>query len=249
MLRWFYCIECEIFVNFSSFQKLWITCCIFLDALRYYIRMHKLQESILQIADKKNLGTMTLREIGELIGEKFPQKVKHHLSQLEKKGLLKIDKRRGIIEKASGGRIEGTKLLSIPILGTANCGPATFYAEHNYQGYLKMSASLLKRKQDIYAIKADGVSMNRASIAGNAIDDGDFLIVDSSYTAPVDGDVIVSVFDDVANVKRFRKDRDNNRVVLMSESSVEFPPIFIHEEEPFHVAGIVVQVVKKPRFD
>ena len=211
--------------------------------------MHYIQESILRVADKKNLGVMTLREIGELVGEKFPQKIKHHLLQLEKKGLLKVDKRRGVIEKASGGRIEGTKLLSIPILGTANCGPATFFAEPNYQGYLKISASLLKRKQDIYAVRADGVSMNRASVAGASIDDGDYLIVDSAHTDPQDGEIIVSVFDDVANVKRFRRDEANNRVVLISESSVDFPPIFIHEDEPFHVAGKVVQVIKKPRFD
>jgi repressor LexA len=211
--------------------------------------MHHIQESILQCADKKNLGAMTLREIGELIGEKYPQKVKHHLLQLTKKGLLKIDKKRGIIEKASGGRIEGTKLLSIPILGTANCGPATFFAEPNYQGYLKISASLLKRKQNIYAVKADGISMNRAMVAGATIDDGDYLIVDSSATNPEDGEIIVSVFDDIANVKRFRHDKTNNRVALLSESTIDFPPIFIHEDEPFHVAGKVVQVIKKPSFD
>ncbi len=211
--------------------------------------MHKIQESLLLLADKKNLGVMTLREMGELVGERFPQKIKHHLTQLEKKGLLKIDKRRGIIEKAVGGKIEGTQLISIPILGTANCGPATFFAEQNYQGYLKISSSLLKRKQNVYAIKADGISMNRANIAGNAIDDGDYLIVDPSHTEPHDGEIIVSVFDDVANVKRFRHDKANDRVVLLSESSVDFPPIFIHENDPFQVAGKVVQVIKKPQFE
>src|ERR1700679_3939988 len=46
--------------------------------------MHPLQEKILALIDSHNLGQMTLREIGELVGERFPQKIKHHLVQLEK---------------------------------------------------------------------------------------------------------------------------------------------------------------------
>lgn len=210
--------------------------------------MHKIQEQLLQLVDKKNLGAMTLREIGELVNEKFPQKIKHHLDQLEKKGLIKIDKKKGSITKALGGKIQGTSLISVPILGTANCGPATFYTEGNFAGYLKLSSSFLKKKKDIYAVKADGISMNRATVDGNTIDDGDYLIIDSTQTAPEDRDIIVSVFDDVANVKRYRFDLENNRVVLLSESSADFPPIFIHEDDPFHVAGKVIQVIKKPTF-
>ena len=52
--------------------------------------MHKIQQNILKLSGEKNLGAMTLREIGEQIGEKYPQKIKHHLTQLEKKGFLKM---------------------------------------------------------------------------------------------------------------------------------------------------------------
>ena len=53
--------------------------------------MHKLQEKLLKLLEEKNVNGMTLREIGDLIGEKFPQKVKHHLIQLEKKGFISMD--------------------------------------------------------------------------------------------------------------------------------------------------------------
>ena len=46
--------------------------------------MHNIQEKILKLIDTRNLDGFTLREIGEKIGEKFPQKIKHHLDQLEK---------------------------------------------------------------------------------------------------------------------------------------------------------------------
>ena len=48
--------------------------------------MHDLQLKILKLLEKKEFDGLTLREIGKKIGEeKYPQKVKHHLLQLEKK--------------------------------------------------------------------------------------------------------------------------------------------------------------------
>ena len=47
--------------------------------------MHKIQEEILKLIRTKNINGLTLREIGDLIGEKFPQKIKHHIDQLQKK--------------------------------------------------------------------------------------------------------------------------------------------------------------------
>lgn len=209
--------------------------------------MHKIQQNLLKLSGEKNLGAMTLREIGAQIGERYPQKIKHHLSQLEKKGFLKISKVKGIIEKTKPGKIaDTTSLLSVPILGTANCGPATFYADSNYEGYLKVSSSLLNKKKDIYAIKASGLSMNQVEISGDSIEDGDYLIVDSSDKNPKNGDIVVSIFDNVANIKKFQWDKKNNRIVLTSESTKDFSPIFIHEDDDFSIAGKVVQVIKKP---
>ena len=72
----------------------------------------------------------------------------------------------------------------------------------------------------------------------------DYLIVDSRDRTPEDGDVVVSVFDDVANIKKFKWDKENNRILLMSESTQHFPPIIIHEDDEYHVMGKVVEVVK-----
>jgi SOS-response transcriptional repressor LexA len=136
----------------------------------------------------------------------------------------------------------------VPILGTANCGPATFYTETNYDGYLKVSSKLLDRKKDVYALRADGISMNKANVKGKNIEEGDYLIVNSADTTPADNDIVVSVFDDVANIKKFKWDQENNQVVLLSESTRDFPPIFIHEDDNYHIVGKVIQVIKKPSF-
>lgn len=213
--------------------------------------MHPIQKKILSISENKNIGEMTLREIAFAIGETHPQKVKHHMNQLEKKGLLKLDKVNKVVEKSKSGFIEEDNVVSIPILGTANCGPATFFANENFEGYLKVSPKLLPKKNDLYIIKASGNSMNKANIDGKAIDDGDYAVVDSTYKYPQDMDYVVAIIGEVANIKRFRLDRENQQIVLVSESSEEFDPIFIHPDDlaDFKISGKVVQIIKKPKFD
>ncbi|PJE64550.1 MAG: hypothetical protein COU90_01780 [Candidatus Ryanbacteria bacterium CG10_big_fil_rev_8_21_14_0_10_43_42] len=209
--------------------------------------MHILQEKILTLVNEKNISGMTLREIGSHIGEKYPQKVKHHLSQLEKKGLLKIDTHKKSIEKVSRGRIHNSPLVSVPIVGAANCGPATIFADENIEGYLKISSAILGRKKNIFAIKASGPSMNKASIAEKNIEDGDYLIIDPDAIVPQNGDVVLSIIDDTANIKRYYWDAENKQIVLVSDSTKDFPPIYIHPDDNFLINGKVVQVIKKPK--
>lgn len=199
---------------------------------------------------------MTLREIGALVGESSPQKVKHHMTQLQKKGLLKIDKAKGVVKKTmqewENALEGGSRILSIPILGAVNAGPAQIFAETNIEGFLKVSSALLnpapRDAQTFLALKVVGPSMNRATIAGKRIEDGDYVIVDIADRNVKDGDIVLSIIDGMANIKRFRFDKENGHVVLMSESTKDFPPIFIHETDNFMINGKVVQVIKKPRF-
>lgn len=210
--------------------------------------MHKIQENILKLLESKNLNGLTLREIGDFIDEKFPQKVKHHLDQLEKKGFIKIDKKNKTISKpiSLANKIHG--LISVPIVGSANCGPATIFANENIEGYLKISKNILNKCKNIFAIRAQGLSMNQTKINGKNIEDGDYLIIDSSDTTPSNGDIVLSVIDDMANIKKYLWDEDNNQVVLVSESTKDIPPIYIHEDDSFMINGKVIQVIKKPKF-
>lgn len=210
--------------------------------------MHQIQENIIEILQSKNLSGMTLREIGELVGEKFPQKIKHHLDQLVKRGLIKIDKTTKTISRAAAGAVKNTQLISIPIVGMANCGPATIFANENIEGYLRISKSILRKFKNIFAIRAQGISMNRAQVNGQTIEDGDYLLVDSEQTDPRNGDIVLSVIDDMANIKKYVWDEANNQIVLVSQSTKDIPPIYIHENDSFMINGKVIQVIKKPKF-
>jgi len=219
--------------------------------------MHEIQQKLLKLAKDKNLGQYTLREIGSFIGERSPQKVKHHLVQLEKKGLISINKMKGVIEKTQGGLIGGflknAKLLAIPILGSANAGPAQIFAETNIEGYLRVSNSLLEQRRavssrhQLFAIKVSGPSMNKAEINGKRIEDGDYVIIDGEDQSARNGDIVLSLIDGMANIKKYYIDKENNQILLMSDSTHDFPAIHIHENDDFAVNGKVIGVIKTPR--
>lgn len=218
--------------------------------------MHIIQEKLLELSKKENLAKLSLREMSKAIGmsNESPQKIKHHVLQLQKKGFIAIDRAKGIMERTTGepswakGLLEKTAcLFSIPIIGTANCGPATIFAEQNFQGFLRTSSKLIGRSKPngLYAIKTDGSSMNRAEINGKRIEDGDFVIIDKEDKNAKTGDVILAIIDDKATIKRFFDDRKNEQVVLKADSSFDYEPIYLHSDDDFFINGKVIGVIKK----
>ncbi|MDP2684475.1 MAG: S24 family peptidase [bacterium] len=208
--------------------------------------MHPTQKKILELSTVRNLGELKLREIGELANEPHPQKIKHHLKQLEKRGLLKIVKDKHLIENIKYVS-SNLKLRSIPIYGCANCGEAVIFGDEHLEGYLKVSQKLVKSNSEkLFAIKAVGDSMNRANIHGQSIEDGDYVLVDGSQNNPQDQSYVLSIIDGLANIKKFK--RNGDQIILASESGQDYPPIIIHKDDldSYMINGEVVQVIKKP---
>lgn len=245
-------MQCVKFVKFYICVENFLTIKVFftkIDILLLTITnsMHPIQEKLLKLLDQKNLSDMTLRDIGECIKEPLPQKIKHHLEQLEKKGFIKYDRKNKNISRTKTNSRIPSPFVSVPVIGVANCGPATIFANENIEGYLKISKNILNKCKNVFAIKAQGLSMNKSNINGMAIEDGDYLIIDSDYRTPRNGDVVLSVIDDMANIKKYIFDEENNQIVLVSQSTKDIPPIYIHEDDSFMVNGKVIQVIKKPK--
>lgn len=220
--------------------------------------MHSIQEKLLELSKKENLAQLSLRTMAKLIGlpQEPAQKIKHHLQQLQKKGFLSIDREKGTMERsstASGwarGLLENTtQLFSIPVIGTANCGPATIFAEQNFQGFLRVSSKLVGRSKPngLYAIKTDGSSMNRAKVNDRFIEDGDLVIVDSNNKTAKANDIVLAIIDDRATIKRFINDRENEQIVLKADSSFDYEPIYLHPDDNFSISGKIISVIKKPK--
>ena len=213
--------------------------------------MHPIQVKILNVIQAENLGPLSLRKLGSLVGESLPQKILHHLKQLENKGFIRYDKDSKSIELLKKSKPLPSNLITIPIKGAANCGEATALAEDRTEGYIQVSSGFLHNfNEGIFALKASGDSMDKANIDGKNIEDGDYVLVDSRYKDPKNNDYVVSIIDGMANIKKFSRDDKNQQVVLISESSKDYPPIFIglEEIENYLICGRVMNVIKKPIF-
>ncbi len=213
--------------------------------------MNEIQKRILNLFSNTDSIPLKLRAIGREIGVGHPQTVVYHLEQLEKQGFISIDKKNKKINrvplKSSGSDV--SMFVTIPVRGAANCGRACAFASDHIEGFLKISRGILGKivPKNTFALRAEGNSMNEADIDGRSIENGDFVLVDSTAKDPNDRDYVVSIIDDCANIKKFR--HENHQVMLYSESSQDFPPIFIHEDDKdsYWIAGKVVKVLKGPK--
>ena len=213
--------------------------------------MHQIQELILQLSYEKNVANMRLSELAKLTGVKHLQQIKHHRDMLAKKGLLSSlgsSSRQTIKEKILG---QVASLVSIPILGSANAGIASLYAEGKIEDYLRISSEKLPIpvKKTLYALKAIGDSMNKAQIGPLKlnVEAGDYVVADGSDSwQPKSGDYVISLISGLANIKKLKIDNKNKEVILLSESDKDHPPIIldINDQIDYLAQSKVLHVVK-----
>jgi SOS-response transcriptional repressor LexA len=212
--------------------------------------MNDTQVRILELTKTTDINTLGVRELARQLGV-HPQTAKYHREQLIKRGYVK---RSGVFKasRVDVGLLIGADLVTIPYLGAANCGPATRIAGAEPIGEISVSSRLLKRASSfdsLFAVKADGLSMNQAHLYGEVIDDGDFVIVDSGQV-PQKNDYVLATINGLANIKKFLPEYENDelsRITLVSESTEQYEPIFIHPEDQIEglIAGVALQVLKK----
>lgn len=207
--------------------------------------MHLIQRKILSFADKINLKRDGLRQIARLVGESHPFKISYHLKKLEEKGLIRVDWKTGEIKNTDYDKTPRGSFVAIPVLGEANCGNATIFADENLEGYIKVSKKIISSDKNVIAIKAFGNSMNKAKIANKSFEDGDYVIVDCNKVAK-NGDYVLAIIDECATLKRLFVDSKNKVLSLIPESTENHPNIFIHENDKFLIKGVVVNIIKKP---
>jgi repressor LexA len=214
------------------------------------MKLHATQEKLLKIAGQINLNKMSLRDVGALVEETHPQKIRHHLDQLVKKGFIKIDHKTGEVMPISvRSKSETSDVVAVPIYGSADCGEAKIFASENLDGYLRVSRSLIGKVKNIFAIRAQGPSMNRAKINGrHSVKEGDYVLIDPNNKSPENGDYVLSIIDGCANIKKFLFNKKENQIALMSESSEKIPPIYIHSDDDYMINGIVKNVIKNSSF-
>ncbi len=199
--------------------------------------MHEKQIELLKKAQEGKLRGLTLRQMGKFIDTEHPNTVRFHLQKLIDKGF--VDTNYEPIAVATDN------FYHIPILGSANCGVATFDASDNIQGYLPVSKTLLNGGHvgEHFALRATGNSMNKSN---PPITDGDYVLVKMARADLIqDGDYVVTLFGEQANIKKLQL-RDD-LALFVSESTQNYPPIVATREDfesgIVNIRGKIIKVI------
>jgi repressor LexA len=182
----------------------------------------------------------SVNELRQELGVASTRTVFRYLQQLEDDGAIR--RRPG----APGVKLlkplsEGVQTRSVPIVGRVPAG-SPMLAEENIEGWIRLPKAMTRPASDkFFLLNVRGTSMNKASVEGGTIDDGDLILVRQQPTAR-SGDVIVGMVDGEATVKRLvtapgygilkpeSKDKTHRQIVVDSN---------------FRVVGKVTRVLKK----
>ena len=197
----------------------------------------------------KHHQSPSLEEIAKELGISIPT-VYQHLQALIKKGYISKSKNEARSISVNPNISEVNKLkpvvLNIPVLGAANAGAALLNAEEYMEGYLRVPASNLKDRANIFAIRIEGDSMNKARVNGKNIENRDFVLVNINDVDINNDDYVLCIIDGAGTVKKFFRDKKTGEIQLLPESTnPEHKPIFISSKDNFMVNGKIIDVVKK----
>lgn len=172
----------------------------------------------------------TRADIAREFGFRSANAAEEHLRALARKGAIEM----------VAGTSRGIRLLDqqgIPIVGQVAAGHPILAAEQ-IEDYCDIAASFFHPRAD-FLLKVKGMSMRDAGIL-----DGDLLAVHKTSEAN-NGQIVVARLDDEVTVKRLKRTRSRNHIVLMPENP-DFEPIEVDlKEQPCTIEGISVGIIRR----
>jgi repressor LexA len=192
------------------------------------------------IADfvQRNGYSPSFEEIGNGMGLSSLATVHKHISNLEKKGLLKRDYNRSrsidvLPPKGNMKKSMAPPPMTLPLLGLIAAGRPIEAVENPETLSL---ADFTSGSKDVYVLRVVGSSMQDEHIV-----EGDYVIVESTKTAR-DGEIVVALVENSdATLKRIYREGDK---VRLQPSNAKMQPIIV----PAHtvdVQGRVIGVLRK----
>lgn len=171
----------------------------------------------------------SVREICSAVGLKSTSSVHAHLTQLEKRGLIRRDSTKPRAMEITDGAL--TRGRTVPLIGRVTAGKPVF-AEENIEEYMVMPQQLFG-PEELFALRVQGESMIDAGIF-----DGDIILLHKQDSAE-NGDIIVALLEEEATVKRvFYEDK---RVRLQPENK-RMSPIIVDNVQ---ILGKLTALVRK----
>jgi repressor LexA len=180
----------------------------------------------------------SFEEIGEGLGLSSLATVHKHISNLEKKGLLRRDynRSRSIDVLPPRGRLKQSMsvgaALTLPLVGRIAAGRPIEALENPST----ISLADFTGSKDVFVLEVRGDSMQ-----DEAILDGDYVLVEKTQTAR-NGEIVVALVEGSdTTLKRFYKEGDKIR---LQPSNTAMPPIVVPAAD-VAVQGRVIGVLRK----
>jgi repressor LexA len=203
-------------------------------------RQREILEFLLSSVEQSGVAP-SYREIGEALGITSTNAVSDHLKALMKKGYLERVGDPGrprslrLTEQATGF-MEDDGVTLVPVLGRIAAGQPLL-AEENYEGSIRMDASLLPPGGKVFGLKVTGQSM-----IDDGIFDGDTLFVRQKEEAR-DGEIAVVLVDGDATVKRVYREGDRLR---LQPANAAMDPIWVDRRDgDVRILGVAVGVYRR----
>lgn len=172
----------------------------------------------------------TVREIGEMVGEKTPGAVQGILNRLEQKGVIK----REVGMARSIQLVTDTSQYMTPVYlpkikKITNRNISDLFNIYNIVKYYPFPSELFKSENasENYFI----MSCPDNSLLNSGIKYEDCLIIDrQSANSLEDGDIVLVLYDNHALLRYFSKHEDTNNVVLKADSDLIGKDVFNKDE-------------------
>lgn len=184
----------------------------------------------------------SFEEIGEGLGLSSLATVHKHISNLEKKGLLKRDYNRsrsidvlaprGRMKQAMGMAAVASAGVSLPLLGRIAAGQPI----EAVQNPETISLGDITRSRDVYVLQVRGDSMQDEHIV-----DGDYVLVENTKVAH-NGDIVVALVEgSETTLKYFFKEGDKIR---LQPANSALKPIIVPAQD-VQIQGRVIGILRK----
>ena len=180
----------------------------------------------------------SFEEIGSGMGLRSLATVHKHITNLERKGILKRDYNRSRsidllpVKGIPRSRPKPAETLRLPLVGRIAAGRPV----ETFENPDTIALEDITRSKEVFVLEVRGDSMQ-----DEAIIDGDYVLVEKARTAH-NGDIVVALVESTdATLKRFYREGDNIR---LQPSNVNMKPIVVPAAS-VDVQGRVIGVLRK----
>ena len=202
-------------------------------------KLTKKQEEVLTVIKKyiaEHGYAPSVREVCELMNLSSTATVFVHMRHLMKKGYLKQtdNKFRTLEVLVPNEYLEKNEdVVNVPLLGKVTCGNPIEAIEFP-DGYIALPAFMIPKKEEIFTLKTEGMSMKNVGIY-----DGDIVIVKRQKNAK-NGDYVVALDENgFTTLKTFYKENGYFRLQPENET---MDPIILDKVE---ILGIAIGLYRK----